>query len=97
MPDALFSSVGALIFKSQQLGSALVRGKGVGRDRGEFFLKDVMGRGCAFVWPLYNLAHVYNRETLRLCVFDPHEQCEACRLGVRLVFQVFYSGIRRRH
>lgn len=72
---------GALIFKSQQLGSALIRSKGVGSRLGGVF-KDVIGWGCAFVWPVYNLAHVNNSETQRLSVFDPHMQCRACRLGV---------------
>lgn len=55
--------------------------------------------GVCIVWPVYNLAHVYNRETPRFSVFDPHKQCEACRLGVCLVFQGFRSeceGIEER-
>lgn len=30
---------------------------------------------------MYNVAHVYNRETPRLSGFDPHKQCGACRAG----------------
>ena len=47
-----------------------------------------------FGWPLYNLAHVCNRETPRLSVFDPFEQCEALRLGVSWSFWSLTVGVK---
>lgn len=72
-------------------GKCFGKRKSSGQREGRVF-KDVTGWGRAFVWPVYNLAHFYNRETPKLWVFDPHRQREACWLGGFLVFQAFYCG-----
>lgn len=82
-----FSFGGALIFKWQQLGSAFLRGKGVGRA----FFKDLEGGGGAsfpfFAWIIW---HMSISETLRRAVFD--SQKAAPGPG----FQASFSGCRVR-
>lgn len=49
--------------------------------------------GVAFVWPVYDLAHVNKRETPGRSVSDPHEQCGASGLGALVGFSgLFRSG-----
>ncbi len=92
VPDALLSSEGPSYSNHSSWEVLWYEAKEWAETGGVF--KDAAGWGCAFVWSVYNLAHVYNTETPRLSVFDPHKQCGPASWGFACFFRHFAAGVQ---